>query len=77
MQFRKEPQLDHDRDALLWWKNNESRFPIIAKLAKQLFSVPATSVPSERILKLSMSLKYKKYEGFLLSEDVTGILFNT
>ena len=47
--FKKEPQLHHDENALLWWKTNQERFPIIAKVARQLLCVPVTSVPSERI----------------------------
>jgi len=47
--FKKEPQLHHDEHALEWWKNNHERFPLIAKVARQLLCVPATSVPSERI----------------------------
>ena len=47
--FLKEPQTHHDDDALEWWSRNEKRFPVIAKLAQYYLSVPATSVPSERI----------------------------
>ena len=47
--FKKEPQLHHDENALLWWKANQERFPLIAQVARQLLCVPATSVPSERI----------------------------
>ena len=47
--FKKEPQLHHDEHALEWWKKNHERFPLIAKVARQLLCVPATSVPSERI----------------------------
>ena len=47
--FKKEPQLHHDDNALLWWKTNQERFTIIGKVAYQLLCVPTTSVPSERI----------------------------
>ena len=47
--FLKKLQTHHDDDALEWWSRNEKRFPVIAKLAQYYLSVPATSVPSERI----------------------------
>lgn len=36
-------------DPLLWWKNNEKKFPILSKFSKEFFGVSATSVPSERL----------------------------
>ena len=32
-----------------WWKKNESQYPMIAALARSLFAIPETSVPSERV----------------------------
>ncbi|KAJ0398241.1 hypothetical protein P43SY_000341 [Pythium insidiosum] len=40
---------DKRSDPLLWWKSNETRFPGLAKLARDVFSVPATAVPSGAI----------------------------
>jgi hypothetical protein len=36
-------------DPLLWWKSHECILPLLAKKARQLLCVPATSVPSERV----------------------------
>ena len=48
-QFLKQTQLDPDADTLVWWRANHKRFPTIVKLARRFLSIPATSVPSERI----------------------------
>ena len=34
---------------LMWWRNNELRFPSLAQLARRYLCVPATSVSTERI----------------------------
>ena len=34
---------------LKWWATNARRFPRVSRLAAQLFSIPATSCPSERV----------------------------
>lgn len=39
----------NDEDVLIYWKNKQSTFPILSNLAKLILSIPATSVPSERL----------------------------
>ena len=38
-----------DADPLLWWKENEGRFPKVAVVARSVLSVPATSVLRNRL----------------------------
>lgn len=37
---------DKRSDPFLWWKSNETRFPGLAKLARDILSIPATAIPS-------------------------------
>ena len=36
-------------DPLVWWQQNENRFPHIAKMARQYLGVPAHSASVERV----------------------------
>jgi hypothetical protein len=42
-----ESLLNKNFDVLLWWKLNAHRYPVVAKMAKNFLSIPATSVSSE------------------------------
>lgn len=40
---------DEKIDPLVWWKLNEKVYPILAQMAKDFLSIPASSVASERL----------------------------
>ena len=72
--FKREPQLHHDECALLWWKSNQERFPVISKVARQLLCVLATSVPSERIFSTA-GLVVSNLRSSLKSENTDMLIF--
>lgn len=39
----------YDFDILNWWKIHQTKYPLLAQLAKFIHSIPATSAPSERL----------------------------
>ena len=43
-------------DPLLWWKQNEHKFPILARLARIYLAVQPSSAPSERIFSAASRL---------------------
>ena len=45
--------MDSEIDALKWWKKNSGRFPKLAKIAKDVLSVPASTLASEAAFSLS------------------------
>ncbi|XP_047210687.1 E3 SUMO-protein ligase ZBED1-like [Girardinichthys multiradiatus] len=47
--YLQEEVVDGETNALEWWKRNESRLPLMAKIAQKYLCIPATSTPSERI----------------------------
>ena len=74
MQFQNEPQTHHDSDALVWWKMNSKRFPILARLAKRYLCVPATSVPAERIFSAA-GLVISNKRSSLTPENADMLIF--
>ena len=47
--YLQEPVLPLTASPLVWWKANCHKFPLLAKAARCILCVPATSVPSERV----------------------------
>ena len=48
-QYLTHPQLNIEDDPLSWWKLENVRYPILAKLARKYLCLCATSVPAERV----------------------------
>ena len=47
--YKSEDSMPLNSDPLLWWRNHESKYPLLATLAKKYLCIPATSVASERV----------------------------
>lgn len=72
--FSAEPAIDVDADPLMWWKGNAERFPKLAHLARMFLSIPATSVPSERVFSKAGQV-VNKFRSCLKPKNVDAILF--
>ena len=54
-------------DPLLWWKEREMLYPLVAKLAKKYLAIPASTAPSERVFSVAKNILQKKRWNLLLS----------
>ena len=51
--YKAEPQVSLEVNALTWWKEHWSIYPILSKLARRYLCLPCTSVPSESLFSIS------------------------
>jgi len=51
--YLNEPCLTMDKNCLQFWKESETEYPHIAKLAQKYLSIPATSAPVERLFSIA------------------------
>lgn len=63
-----------DGDPLDWWKNNQSKFPLLSELARKYLCIPATSVPSERVFSTAGHIVNAK-RASLLPDHVSMLVF--
>uniref|UniRef100_A0A1A8LDQ2 BED-type domain-containing protein n=1 Tax=Nothobranchius pienaari TaxID=704102 RepID=A0A1A8LDQ2_9TELE len=69
------PTMEADgRDLLSWWKQHETTLPLLARLARMVFSVPASRSSSERAFSAAGRAIGERRTG-LAPETVDAILF--
>ena len=47
--YEEYPPVDVDLDPLMWWKDEQKKFPVLESLARKYLCICGTSVPSERL----------------------------
>ena len=73
-QYFAEKPAPRDCYPLNWWKQNEFRFKYLAKIARSILCVPATSTASERLFSTA-GLTVTKLRSCLKPENVDALLF--
>ena len=58
--YLQQPAIDRAACPLEWWSQNKLNFPNVARVARDLLCVPATSVPSERLFSKAGDVVTKK-----------------
>ena len=71
-QFQREPVWE--TDPLVWWRQNEARFPRLASLAKDFLAIPATEVPCERVFSAA-GLTISRLRASLDGDTADKLLF--
>ena len=68
----------NDQDILLWWKQHESEFPNLSKMARQFLAAPASSAAAERLFSAAgkMHDDLKKTTSENLLEDMLTVARN-
>ena len=51
--YKAEPQMPLEQNPLKWWKEHNTIYPILTKLARKYLCLPSTSVPSECLFSIS------------------------
>jgi hypothetical protein len=73
LRFTSEPPLQSKENPLLWWKQNASTYPLLAKAARRWLCVPATSAPVERLFSVAgrvIEERRSRLEPFLVDDIV-------
>ena len=47
--YLEEKPIDREESPLVWWRENQHRFPKISKVARRFLTIPITSTPSEQV----------------------------
>ncbi|XP_040437265.1 E3 SUMO-protein ligase ZBED1-like [Falco naumanni] len=69
-----EPLCKRSTNPLDWWKNNEHRFPAVARLSRHFLAIPATATPPEQAFATGESALQHRRAG-LAPENLDQILF--
>lgn len=63
----KEPTMNKGTDILRFWQGKQYQYPIIARIAKDHLTIPATSPESERLFSVGGDIVTKKRNWLSLS----------
>lgn len=72
-EYLSKPRAASSEDILEWWRTHETEYPTLSKMARDFLSIPATSVPAERLFSKA-SLVIRKHRNRLSDESARWLL---
>ena len=72
--YRAENAISMSESSLQWWKDRNAVYPLLSKVAEAFLSIPATSVPSERVFSTAGDI-VSAQRSSLLPENVDSLIF--
>ncbi|XP_065895773.1 zinc finger BED domain-containing protein 4-like [Dysidea avara] len=66
--------IDRKEDPLAWWKGNKSRFPTLARIAREYLAILAMSTPSERLFSAAGYISSQR-RSRLSGENLNQLVF--
>lgn len=72
--YKVENPVELDSDPLKWWQSRRLTYPLLGKLVQKYLSVPATSVPSERLFSSAGNVISQR-RSCLLPENADKLIF--
>ena len=72
-QYLLEKPVPRQSYVLIWWKDNSSKYPQLASIARELLSIPTTSATSERIFSTLPSAN--KLQSTLKPNHINALVF--
>ncbi|CAK1595752.1 unnamed protein product [Parnassius mnemosyne] len=72
-EYLSKPRAASSEDILEWWRIHETEYPTLSKMARDFLSIPATSVPAERLFSKA-SLVIRKHRNRLSDESARWLL---
>ncbi|XP_072397505.1 uncharacterized protein [Diabrotica undecimpunctata] len=67
-QYLCKPRVASSDDILEWWRTHETEYQTLSKMARDFLSIPATSLPTERLFS-KISLVIRKHRNRLSDES--------